>query len=184
MVSDNESRKMVSDSSKLSKMDSDSKLGNMVSDNPPLMSKTMFFGGSLASVSGGMFYGYYRTISEEKTNLGFKVPRGTASSAGKAFIAGTFLACGAFIAGASLFVATTGITTSKEFEVSSKKLFRPFARPPSKRTILDELNTKGMTEDEKYDYYYETYIPKFDDKGNVTVEAEDYRKHKIEKASR
>ena len=127
----------------------------------PMMSKPMFFGGALACVSGGMFYGYNKVMREQKIalSMSMRAHAAPAAVAAKAFLAATLLCFGTFVGGTSLFVAATGITSAAQFAKSTQNLFSKYIENPlAEETQNDLKNTAEMDFDEEMEYVNKRYF--------------------------
>jgi hypothetical protein len=133
----------------------------MSTDSPeePVMSKPVFFGGALAIVSGGMFYGFNKVMKEQKITLNMKSHSAPTAVAAKAFLAATLLCFGSVVGGTSIFVAVTGITSFTQFGKSTEKLFaRYIENPLTEEAKNDQKNTAGMSCDEEMEYVNKRYF--------------------------
>jgi hypothetical protein len=148
-------------------------------ETEPIISKTVFFGVSLAAVSAGMLYGVKRVLKEEKITLNMKQHGSAVGSAGLALLGGTLLCCGTFLGGASLFVAGTGITSFKEFGIASRRVTTKYdiKHPPNELSIRDREAVKGMTSSEEWDYLTKGFFPTFD-KNGIAILPNDDRENK------
>lgn len=123
------------------------------SPKEPLMSKSVFFGGALAVVSSGMFYGFNKVIREQKVNLTLKSHAAPTMIAAQALLAGTLLCFGTFVGATSIFVAVSGITTVAQFGKSTEKLLATYINTPlTEEAITDQKNIVGMSFDEEIAY--------------------------------
>ena len=129
-------------------------------DEEPIMSKPVFFGGALACLSGGMLYGFNKVMKEQKVHLNFRSHAAPTAIAGKAFAAATLLCFGTVIGVTSLFVATTGITSFAQFGKSTQFLFAKVVVSPSLSVEAtdDQKNTAGMDCDEEVEYVTKRYF--------------------------
>ena len=129
------------------------------SPEEPVMSKPVFFGGALAIVSGGMFYGFNKVMREQKITLTLKSHSAPTAVAAKAFLAATLLCFGSVVGGTSIFVAVTGITTFAQFGKSTEKLLaRYIENPLTEEAKNDKMNTVGMSCDEEMEYVNKRYF--------------------------
>lgn len=148
----------------------------MSSDDEPIMSKPLFFGGALACISGGMFYGFNRVLREQKVTLSLKSHAGPTATAGKALFLATLLCFGTFGAASSIFVATTGIASPSQFGHSSRKFFAQYVKQPLSDEEKDVVkNIAGLDEVEEIDYVMErffTYFETDDKKGTAAADKE------------
>ena len=147
----------------------------MSSDDEPIMSKPIFFGGALACISGGMFYGFKRVLREQKVTLSLKSHAGPTATAGKALFLATILCFGTFGAASSIFVATTGITSPSQFGKSSRNFFAQYIKTPLSEEEEDVVkNLSGLGEVEEIDYVMERFFTYFDtDDKKETIPAEE-----------
>lgn len=119
----------------------------------PILSKPMFFGGALACLSGGMFYGFNKVMREQKVILSVKSHAVPTAVAAKAFLAATLLCFGTVVGGTSIFVAATGITSIAQFGESTRKLFKNYIDIPlTEEEQSDLVNTTGMDFEEEIGY--------------------------------
>ena len=129
------------------------------SPEEPVMSKPVFFGGALAIVSGGMFYGFNKVMKEQKITLTLKSHSAPTAIAAKAFLAATLLCFGSVVGGTSIFVAVTGITNFAQFGKSTEKLFAKYIENPlTEEAKNDRKNTAGMSCDEEMEYVNKRYF--------------------------
>ena len=125
----------------------------------PMMSKPMFFGGALACLSGGMFYGFNKVMREQKITLSMRTHAAPTAVAAKAFLAATLLCFGTVVGGTSVFVAATGITSVAQFAKSTQSLFSKFIENPlAEETKNDLKNTAEMDFDEEIEYVNKRYF--------------------------
>eukprot|EP01038_Epipyxis_sp_PR26KG_P006893 gene6893-9445_t len=140
---------------------------------PSFISKTSFYVGSLATISFGFLFGVslvFRKndeIAPLKSVRGAKIDKSSAFlMATKALGLGTMLCLGTFFGVGSIFVATTGITSVKEFDVAARSigvLFKPKEKEYSNEEKLEhEQHEQDMNDFLKE--YFSDNNKKSDDK--------------------
>ena len=148
----------------------------MSSDDEPIMSKPIFFGTALACISGGMLIGFTRVLREQKVTLSLKSHGGPTATAGKALFLGTLLCFGTFAAASSIFVATTGITTTAQFGKSSRNYFSQFKTPLSDEEKDVDAKIVGLDELEEVDFIMDRFFSQFDTDEKEASTATDEKK--------
>lgn len=148
----------------------------MSSGDGPIMSKPIFFGTALACISGGMLIGFNRVLREQKVTLSLKSHAGPTATAGKALFLGTLLCFGTFAAASTIFVATTGITTTAQFGKSSRNYFAQFkTKLTDEEKDVDE-KILGLSELEEVDFIMDRFFSQFDNDGKEASTAPDEKK--------
>jgi hypothetical protein len=134
--------------------------------NDPFLDKSIFFGGSFAAVGLGMLIGFQRVASKENFKLNIKAHTVPFAVATKALVAGTLLCFGTFGVVTATFITATGITSLSEFSISARKAFSGFdLQKKSPSALEDEMNTKGMNENQELDYVSKKYFSGEDNNG-------------------
>ena len=130
------------------------------SKEEPIISKRLWAGCALGSLSGGMFYGFNRVMKEQKVHLTMRAHAAPTALAGKAFAAATLLCFGTLIGCTSVFVAVTGITSASQFGKATQDFFSKFVESPSLSVEAtdDRKNTQGMDASEEMNYVQKRYF--------------------------
>jgi hypothetical protein len=129
-----------------------------------------FYGGSFAALSAGMLGGFWYTLKREGVkSLSYQTHGTPALVASRALFYGTVLCVGTFAGVGSVFVATTGISSFKEFhEAATRTTQKVDFLPKDKDEVKKEKDfVKMMNEEEEMSYFYNKVFPEGEGGGDV-----------------